>query len=70
MRWLGHRLHAEMVLGLDPALSFVESEAIADHISHHLYHLMPMLTETTISAVPWQADAPMSGHESAHHRSA
>jgi len=65
MRWLGHRMVAEMTLALDPNLSIVQSEAITDHISHHLYHALPTLAEATIAAVPWERGY---GQESAHHR--
>jgi cation diffusion facilitator family transporter len=65
LRWSGHRLYAEATLALDPALSIAQSEAITDHISHHLYHTLPTLAEATIATVPWNT---MSGQESAHHR--
>lgn len=65
MRWLGHRIYAEMTLALDPNLSIAQSEAITDHISHHLYHALPTLAEATIAAVPWERGY---GQESAHHR--
>jgi cation diffusion facilitator family transporter len=65
MRWLGHRLHAEIVLALDADLTTAQSEAITDHLSHHLYHAMPTLSEATIAVIP----AGMAfWRESAHHR--
>jgi cation diffusion facilitator family transporter len=67
LRWMGHRLYAEATLALDPALSIVQSAAITDHISHHLYHTLPTLAEATIATVPWNA---ASAQESAHHRAA
>ncbi len=67
MRWLGHRLYAEATLALDPDLTIAQSEAITDHISHHLYHALPTLAEATIATVPWQRQY---GQEAAHHRAA
>ena len=68
MRWLGHRLYAEAVLGLAPNLTMIESEHIADHISHHLYHAFPNLSEATIAVVPWNSANHAFQQESEHHR--
>ncbi|MBL8160354.1 MAG: cation transporter [Anaerolineae bacterium] len=68
MRWLGHQLYVEGVLELDPALSFAQSAEIADHVRHHLHHILPRMSKATISAVPWDADARSHSRESEHHR--
>jgi cation diffusion facilitator family transporter len=68
MRWLGHRLYAEIVVELDQSLSLVESEKITDHIHHHLMHTLPQLTEATISAVPYDGQKRVYGLETLHHR--
>ncbi len=68
MRWLGHRLYAEATLALDANLTVAQGEAIADHITHHLYHALPALAGATIAAVPWDASVLVYGRESAHHR--
>ena len=65
MRWLGHRLYAEATVALDPNLTVEQSEALTDHLRHHLFHALPTLAEATIAAVPWQRQ---HGQESAHHR--
>jgi cation diffusion facilitator family transporter len=65
MRWLGHRLHAEIVLSLDANLSAVDIEAITDHLRHHLYHILPTLADATIAVVP---SGTTFWSESAHHR--
>jgi cation diffusion facilitator family transporter len=67
MRWLGHRLYAEIVLAVDQSLTTAQSEAIIDHISHHLYHLFPALAHATIAVVPASGNY---GTEAAHHRGA
>jgi cation diffusion facilitator family transporter len=67
MRWLGHRLYAEITLALDPHLTLTESEAITDHITHHLYHALPNIAEATIATVPWNEQS-VVGSEAAHHR--
>ncbi len=67
MRWLGHRLYAEIVLAVDQQLTTAQSEAITDHIGHHLYHLFPALANATIAVVPSGA---AFGGETNHHRMA
>jgi hypothetical protein len=67
---LGHRLYAEIVAAADPGLTIAQSEAIADHLTHHLYHAMPTLSEATIAVVPAGAKGEAFGRESAHHRAA
>jgi cation diffusion facilitator family transporter len=65
MRWMGHRLYAELVLAVDRRLTTAQSESLSDHISHHLYHLLPSLEHATIALVP---AGQAVGSESAHHR--
>lgn len=70
LRWLGHELYAEIVLELDARLSLIESEAIIDHVRHHLYHDLPRLSKATLSALPWHPDQRIHSLESEHHRAA
>lgn len=70
LRWLGHELYAEIVLELDANLSLMESEAIIDHVRHHLYHDLPRLSKATLSALPWHPDRRIHSQESEHHRAA
>ncbi|MFN8375403.1 MAG: cation diffusion facilitator family transporter [Anaerolineae bacterium] len=65
MRWLGHQLYVELLLALDDKLTLTESNAVIDHISHHLYHTLPNLGQATISIVPAVQGY---GQEAAHHR--
>jgi cation diffusion facilitator family transporter len=65
MRWLGHQLYVELLLALDDTLTIAESEAIIDHIKHHLYHTLPNFARATISVVPFNQSG---GHETEHHR--
>jgi cation diffusion facilitator family transporter len=43
MRWLGHRLRAEVTLEVDPHLSVAEADHIADHARLDLEHEIPRL---------------------------
>lgn len=70
LRWLGHDLYAEIVLELESRLTLIESEAILDHVRHHLYHDLPRLSKATLSALPWNPDQRIYSQESEHHRTA
>jgi len=68
MRWLGHRLYAEIVVEIDPELSLAQTEQMTDHVSHHLYHALPTLSEVTIAPVPWHPEQRLFWQETEHHR--
>jgi cation diffusion facilitator family transporter len=68
MRWIGHRLQAEAVIAIDADLDATQCNAISEHISHHLYHAIPNLSETTIACVPWSRDGKTFYCETSHHR--
>lgn len=61
VRWLGHRLHAELNLAVDPALSVAQGHAIAADAHHTLLRQLPYLSSATIHVDP----ANRSGDE--HH---
>jgi cation diffusion facilitator family transporter len=68
LRWIGHRMRAEITLTVDDALSVVEAHAIADEAQHQLIHSVPRLDEATVHVNP--AALPGVDHHSAtgHHR--
>jgi cation diffusion facilitator family transporter len=56
MRWIGHRLHADAELDIDPATSLSEAHRIAHEAEHTLTHAVPKLSTALIHAYP-------SGHD-------
>ncbi|WAJ44248.1 cation diffusion facilitator family transporter [Mycobacterium sp. Aquia_216] len=52
MRWIGHRLHADAELDIDPALSLAAAHEIAHDSEHDLIHAVPKLTTAMIHAYP------------------
>ncbi|MCL4370166.1 MAG: cation diffusion facilitator family transporter [Chloroflexi bacterium] len=62
IRWLGHRLHAEINLSVAPGLSVREAHAIAREVRHQLQHRLSYLSNATIHVDPDGA----GGEE--HHR--
>ena len=64
IRWIGHRLHAEINLAVRPQLSVAQGHAIATTVRHQLLHHVPHLVNAIIHVDPLDA----SGEE--HHRMA
>lgn len=52
MRWIGHRLHADAELDVDPSLSLADAHRIAHDSEHDLIHAVPKLTTAMIHAYP------------------
>jgi cation diffusion facilitator family transporter len=61
-RWLGHRLHAEVNVAVDPQLTVAEAHAVAAEVRHQLLHHLDYLSLVVIHVDP----ADKSGE--AHHR--
>lgn len=55
MRWIGHRLHAEAELDIDPTTSVADAHRIAHEAEHTLTHAVPKLSSALVHAYP--ADA-------------
>jgi cation diffusion facilitator family transporter len=58
MRWIGHRLHADAELDVDPGLSLRQAHELAHHAEHSLSHAVPRLSSAVIHAYP--------AHEESH----
>lgn len=56
VRWLGHRLHAELNVAVDPELSVDKGHEIAKEVRHRLLHQLQYLSNATIHIDP--ANAP------------
>jgi len=48
VRWLGHRLHAELNIGVSPNLSVEKGHEIAKEVRHNLLHQLRYLSNATI----------------------
>src|SRR5499425_2474249 len=62
VRWVGHRLHAELNIAVSPQLSVTQGHAIAAEVRHQLLHHVRHLANAVIHVDPLDA----SGEE--HHR--
>ncbi|OAN26453.1 cation diffusion facilitator family transporter [Mycolicibacterium iranicum] len=52
MRWIGHHLHADAELDIDPNVSLAEAHRIAHEAEHTLTHAVPKLTSALVHAYP------------------
>ncbi|HSM55284.1 MAG TPA: cation diffusion facilitator family transporter [Candidatus Sulfomarinibacteraceae bacterium] len=52
MRWIGHRMHAEVVIAVDPDLTTAEGHQIAEVVRHELFHEIPQLSEVVVHVEP------------------
>jgi cation diffusion facilitator family transporter len=61
-RWLGHRLHAEVNVAVNPEMTVAQAHAVATEVRHQLLHRLSYLSLVVIHVDP----ADQSGE--AHHR--
>jgi cation diffusion facilitator family transporter len=62
MRWIGHRLHADAELDIDPTFNLADAHRIAHDAEHDLIHAVPKLTTALIHAYPAQDANPAEDH--------
>jgi divalent metal cation (Fe/Co/Zn/Cd) transporter len=63
IRWIGHRMHADAELDIDPRTNLADAHRIAHDAEHELVHAVPKLSSALIHAYP----AHLEGDEGAHH---
>lgn len=63
LRWIGHRLHAEVAVVVDGELALVAAHDIAEDARHRLLHELPKLRGAIVHVSP-------SGHEELDHHGA
>jgi len=66
VRWLGHRLHAEINMTVDSGLSVEKGHAIAKEYRHELLHHLKYLSDATIHVDP-ATESGADYHEVAEH---
>ncbi len=52
MRWIGHHLHADAELDIDPNVSLAQAHRLAHDAEHTLTHAVPRLSSALIHAYP------------------
>jgi len=67
VRWLGHRLHAEVNITVDASLTVEKGHLIAKEFRHRLLHDIRYLSDATIHVDPATASGPVHHRISEHH---
>ncbi len=70
VRWLGHRLQAELHVVVDEDLSVREGHGIAEEVRHALFHAEPRLSEATLHLDPCGHGGEDAHHRTSHHADA
>ncbi len=70
MRWIGHRIRAEVGLYVDDDLGIVAAHHIADEAQHRLLHEVPKLSDANVRISPRHHDGQPYESVAAHHDSA
>lgn len=52
IRWIGHKLHVEVHVGVDEELPTRESHRLAEEVRHDLFHSLPQLATITVHVDP------------------
>lgn len=66
VRWIGHELHADADIALDPALDLAAAHDVLEDARHHLLHAVPRLRDILLHANP--AGRPNAHGRTCHHR--
>ncbi len=66
VRWLGHRLHAEVNITVDSSLSVEKGHGIAKEFRHELLHHLRYLSDAVIHVDPVSASGPDFHHIAEH----
>ena len=69
LRWLGHRLQAELNLLVDQDLPTRESHRLAEEMRHALFHALPQLTSVLVHVDPHSSDGYDHHASTVHHLS-
>ena len=67
LRWMGHRLHADLHIAVQPTLTTVEGHDLAEQVRSGLFRGLPLLSEAIVHVEPWSAD-PDAFHQETRHR--
>ena len=68
IRWIGHELHADADVALDPALDLAAAHDVLEDARHRLLHSVPRLGDVLLHANP--AGRPDAHGRTCHHRQA
>ena len=67
MRWIGHQLHTEACIAVEPTLLTTQSHEIAEELRHNLFHEITNLSEVIVHVEPWSEQPDLFHQTTLHH---
>ena len=67
MRWIGHQLHTEACIAVEPTLLTIQSHEIAEELRHNLFHEITNLSEVIVHVEPWSEQPDLFHQTTLHH---
>lgn len=61
MRWIGHRLHADVELDVAPTITLADAHHVAHEAQHTLTHVVPKLDTAVVHAYPAHTEVALPG---------
>ncbi|MFI2282046.1 cation diffusion facilitator family transporter [Nocardia beijingensis] len=61
MRWIGHRLHADVELDVAPTITLAQAHRVAHEAQHALTHVVPKLDTAVVHAYPAHTEVAVDG---------
>jgi cation diffusion facilitator family transporter len=61
MRWIGHRLHADVELDVAPTITLADAHHVAHEAQHALTHVVPKLDTAVVHAYPAHTEVALPG---------
>ncbi|MGW4330500.1 cation diffusion facilitator family transporter [Nocardia sp. NPDC004573] len=61
MRWIGHRLHADVELDVAPTITLADAHRVAHEAQHALTHVVPKLDTAVVHAYPAHTEFAVPG---------
>jgi cation diffusion facilitator family transporter len=56
LRWMGHRLHADLHIAVQPDLAVTDGHDVAEQVRLALFQALPLLSEAIVHVDPWSDD--------------
>lgn len=67
MRWVGHQLHSEVTIAVEPEITTAKSHDIAEDVRHAVFHAIDSVYEVIVHVEPYSDDQSHVHEKTAHH---
>lgn len=67
MRWMGHRIQAEVYIAVALDMNIAQGHQVAEQLRHDLFHALPYLSEVVVHVDPWSLERSEHHELTTHH---